>query len=146
MKEGDYLRLRRQIENRYAADLEALDRVWRMAHGSNPPKIMADDLQKGDVMRAVRNFVAASKGEPFTLNDVLKTLATLDRSFLAKKMAIRTALKRLLRRHAIEVTESHSGRKQALYTKVATEGQAGTASADEVDSDDFDEEDPLEGL
>jgi hypothetical protein len=81
ISERDYLKMRTEIENRCRLDLEALDRVWSMAHRGEPPPQKAKPQHSSNAI-------------PKTL-DIANTALEIATEALNKRATVRAAVQSL---------------------------------------------------
>lgn len=113
MTEKEYRRLKAMIEDRYKADLSALERVWALQGGSPTPS--GNFLRRSDrstITEAVRKAVANLQ-EQFTAKDILTSIHESQPD--AKLNAVSTVLKRLALEGAIEVVKKGTGTALSVY-------------------------------
>jgi hypothetical protein len=138
MTEEEYRRLKEQADNEHRLNLDALERVRRMAltasvetptatvllpgtgAGVGKPSAPSRPRQKksrdkGELLASVRDIVAASD-HPFTINHVLAELTKNDE--LVSRGSLQTVLARLREGGEIQVFRAGAGRIAAIYRKV----------------------------
>lgn len=118
----EYKQLRKQIEEEFQLELDALDKVWKRLQSIKSPSRVPKVTENGEKIPK-RNFSndlrAAIKGfsEEFTADDVEQAL--IDHGFVEKdkvnRLSITNALHRLHRRGEISVVQKGQGRIGAKY-------------------------------
>jgi len=118
MTEKEYLKLKEKIQAACKRDLEALDRVWSMSGGGQPPKGTEEgSAKKGQLIAAVREAVISLEGQ-FSLIEVEKALKSYDPSLtLPQRATLTQALSRMGEKGEIEVVSKGKGRAMTIYTQ-----------------------------
>ena len=119
MKESDYHRLRRQIEEKYKKDIEALERVWEMAKGDSAAKVENPRIE--GLTEAVKGVIREID-EPFNLRTVIAQLKEHPDRQIAeaaeqRPSSISTVLKRLEANGEIRLREKGSGKRASTYVR-----------------------------
>jgi predicted transcriptional regulator len=119
MKQRDYERLRREIEERYKGDLAALERIWQMAQGmdSNAAVEVAPRIE--GLTEAVR-AILPDLNEPFNLRSVIARLndnpdQQIVEAARNRPSSISTVLKRIEKAGEIRLIEKGSGKRASSY-------------------------------
>jgi hypothetical protein len=123
----DYERLRKQIEDRYRRDIEALDRVWEMANGASGTQKEASEARASSSTQsprvegltdAIRKALATITGT-FTLRDIMAKVMEVDpvvgEAIQDKPASVSSALKRLEGDDEISVVRKGSGKRPSEY-------------------------------
>lgn len=120
MTQQEYERLKTQAANEYHANLEAIERVYRMTQPLmpsrqgvirfDPPQDEDEDAPAtGAVIDAVREFAASMGAHGFTIIDIARDQPGL------RKGSVRNALSRLEESGFLEVIERGAGRTPHRY-------------------------------
>ena len=125
MREAEYKRLKRQIEAAFRRDMEALDRVWKMASKQASPhsRIASSNgaiaIEKGELSKAVEETVDTMVTGEFGLSDIERILkhAHYPWANQINRQSLSNALRRLCGKRIERVAEG-VGRKQARYVKI----------------------------
>lgn len=126
MKESEYKRLRRQIEDDYHKKIEALELVWEMAvdAASKKPKRKAPGKRqsKGVADELVGSALEAFAGHSFTVKHICEWIedhegGEVDRSTLSHK------LRTLAEKGKIEIEKEGKGRAPTVYRRVPSRAQ-----------------------
>jgi hypothetical protein len=116
MKEREYLRLKRQIEDDCRQKLNALELVWRMAQesGNNDP-VAPDGIKRGDLQNAILRAIGMFSTD-FTAEQMLAKIRVSDPEIggKAKASSVSSALKRM-DGNEIETVIRGLGRKPSVY-------------------------------
>jgi len=114
MKEREYLRLKRQIEDECRQKLNALDLVWQMA-SDNGNKEPDSGIKRGDLQHAILRAIAMFSHD-FTAEQVLAKIRANDPEIgeKAKASSVSSALKRM-NGNEIETVIRGLGRKPSVY-------------------------------
>ena len=114
MKEREYLRLKRQIEDDCLQKLDALELVWQMASdkGGKEPD---SGIKRGDLQSAILRAIATFSHD-FTAEQVLAKIRVNDPEIGEKTKAssVSSALKRMTG-NEIETVIRGIGRKPSVY-------------------------------
>jgi CRP-like cAMP-binding protein len=142
LNQRDYERLRKQIEDRYRRDIEALERVWEMAAaGSNGQKEPTNGRAPSGTQNhriegltdAIRKVLITIDGT-FTLRDIMARLSATDsiigESIKDKPASVSSALKRLESEGEISVVRKGTGKRPSEY-RVGDTPQARSDTAQE---------------
>jgi hypothetical protein len=117
MQEREYLRLRREIQERCRRDLESLDRVWQlsMESGGAKKEETGDGIKRGDLQNAIIRTVGQFEGT-FTAEDMHQKIKETEPEIgtKAKATSVSSALNRM-DGNEIEVVERGVGRKRSVY-------------------------------
>jgi hypothetical protein len=131
MNDAEYLHLRRQIESEYSQNLDALNRVWRLANGSSEPPTpslaMTGELRsrsgRGEIMTAIRENLNALSGN-FTWKAIRDRLSEARPELPANRTTISQVLRKLTDLGEINEVESGRGKRPAIYCTIQPpEGQ-----------------------
>jgi hypothetical protein len=115
MKEPEYRRLKRKIEDEYQEKLKALDMVFRMSGGASTKNDkQAGRESKGAVPQAVRNALQRMTGE-FTVREVEKQIKIADPTSAFKRASISSTLKRLAKDEEIVCIEEGKGKRGSKF-------------------------------
>ena len=120
VKEREYLRLRRQIEEDYRRKIEALETVWKLSQPSknsaSPESEGAPRPSRGTVDALVRG-VLPDLGEVFRPRDVMERLHVKhpDSKRFLLRSSVSSTLRRLVGEQKIEVVEQGSGKRPSRY-------------------------------
>ena len=121
MKESEYNRLRRQIEDEYQQKIDALELVWDMANSQQPKrakrKAPGKRQSKGIADALVDAALEAFSDEAFIVKDVCEWIekeegGEVDRTTLSHKLKARVI------RGEIEIVSEGKGRKPTVYRHV----------------------------
>jgi len=120
LKQKDYLRLRRQIEDKYRADIDALERVWQMAQPPESPA-KAETPRIEGLTEAVRGLLRTVP-EPFNLRSVIGRLnehpdQNIAQAARSRPASVSTVLKRLEKTGEIRLLEKGSGKRASSYAR-----------------------------
>lgn len=117
-----YKKLRQDIQDECTKQLEALEMVWKRIQADTQPKPASSS---GDAGHSTPNFsemirtVIGSLKEDFGANDIQQGL--IDHGFATKenvnRLAITTALYRLLKRGEILLVKKGQGSQGSIYRK-----------------------------
>jgi len=138
MNEREYRALRRTLDAEYHKNVEALDRVWRLAHldgaplptDQSVPQPPAEALPSGeenhearragsgDVIAAVREAIEEIEGR-FTWVEVSAGLEALNTETAFKRPTINQVLRRLVHERELAVIEKGRGKRASVYQKSA---------------------------
>ncbi len=112
MYEREYLRLKKEIEDRCRKDLEALERVWQLSKRDEPD----NKIKRGDLQNAIVRVVSELK-QDFTAEQVLARLKTAAPEIGEKTKAstVSSALKRMHENGEIDAVIRGIGRKPSVY-------------------------------
>lgn len=117
MKELEYRRLKRRIEDEYQEKLKALDMVFRMSGGASSKNGEQGRTSKGVVSQAVRSALLKMSGE-FGVRDIEKQIKTDDPTSAIKRASISSTLKRMAEDETeITCTEKGRGKKVSKYRR-----------------------------
>lgn len=151
MNERDYIRLKKQINERYQRDLEALERVWQMAQesnglvsisSSNRSYSSGDNVMRNEGLTEAIRSALRTFDDPFTvhivINRVSELFPDLAESVRQKPASVSSALKRLEKFREIEVIRVGSGKRPSEYRTinvmdVTTESNATPSKAEQID-------------
>jgi hypothetical protein len=127
MREKDYNKLRREIQEKCRQDIEALDRVWAMISGTSPGLVSSDFAGNGagsaaprieGLADAIREVLPAMP-ETFTIRDVIDAIGRgnpeLGASVREKPTSVSSALKRFEREKKITLTRVGVDKKPSEY-------------------------------
>jgi hypothetical protein len=136
----DYDRLKKQIEDRYRRDIEALERVWEMANGGagaqreSPEGRAATSTQHTRVeglTDAIRKVLATITGT-FTIRDIMARVIEIDQAvgeaIQDKPASVSSALKRLESEGEISVVRKGSGKRPSEYRVGSSSQENGETS------------------
>jgi hypothetical protein len=115
MREPEYKRLRRKIEDEYHEKMKALDMVFGMSGGTSPKNGANARKTKGAVPEAVRKALQKTTGE-FTVRDIEQQIKLDDPTSNFKRASISSTLKRLVGEE-ITITEEGKGKKGSKYRR-----------------------------
>jgi len=114
MQEREYLRLRREIEERHRRDLESLERVWELSGG--PTKREATDgIKRGDLQSAIIRALSQFTSD-FTAEQMHAKIKVTDPEIgeKAKPSSVSSALNRM-EGNELEIVIRGVGRKPSWY-------------------------------
>lgn len=107
----EYMRLKKQIEDKSKQELDALEMLWR-AYGSKDSG--SSDSQKKPVLaESIREVIKAIGGQ-FSVNEVANGLKNLGHHDI-ETTQLSNALNRLARRNEIIAVEKGKGRTPSVY-------------------------------
>ncbi len=112
MNDREYGRLKKQIEQEYHANLDALERIWRMSKkqsGSTP-----SNGKRGSLLVAARQ-AAAEKHGTFNLRDIEESIKRHNPDLTVRRASLSSTLLRLVEDGDLEVVEKGIGRKASTY-------------------------------
>lgn len=115
MREPEYKRLKRKIEDEYHERIKALDMVFSMSGGTSPKNGVNTRKTKGAVPEAVRKALQKTTGE-FTVRDIEQQIKLDDPTSNFKRASISSTLKRLVG-YEITITEEGKGKKGSKYRR-----------------------------
>jgi hypothetical protein len=122
MQEREYLRLKREIQERCRKDLESLERVWQLSMETGGAKLdSSDGIKRGDLQNAIIRAIGQFTGN-FTAEDMHQKIKETDPEIgaKAKPTSVSSALMRM-DGNEIEVIERGVGRKRSVYKAKKTE-------------------------
>ncbi len=114
MQEREYLRMKREIEERCRQDLAALERIWELSGGPKQGG-SSDGIKRGDlqnaIIRALGNFTT-----DFTAEQMHARIRVTDPEIgeKAKPSSVSSSLNRM-DGSEIEIIERGVGRKPSVY-------------------------------
>jgi hypothetical protein len=113
MQEREYLRLRREIEERYREDLASLERIWELARG--PENAGSDGIKRGDLQNAIIRALSQFTSD-FTAEQMHAKIKITDPEIgeKAKASSVSSSLNRM-DGNEIEVVVRGVGRKPSVY-------------------------------
>ncbi|PYS39697.1 MAG: hypothetical protein DMG14_13200 [Acidobacteria bacterium] len=114
MKEREYLRLKRQIENEYRQKIEALELIWKMA-GKSPGR--PERLPRLAVQQLVRAFLDQSRDDDFSLDEVFKYLRQTAPNVAVNRGSLSRVLQRLVLNGELELVSRGRGNKPSRYRR-----------------------------
>lgn len=109
MTEREYKRLRREIEERYKSDLEALERIWELSRRDAP-------ADRGQLKGLLKQVVERAEG-PFTAESIRREIEMIAPGFGAKPASVSRLLKRLAEQGDIAIVEKGEGRRPTKYAR-----------------------------
>jgi hypothetical protein len=116
MREPEYRRLKKKIEDEYRDKLKALDMVYRMAAPSNSHDNGNDARQsKGVVRQAVLKSLQSISGD-FSAREVENQIKIDDPTATYNRASISSTLKRM-ENHSIVVVLQGKGKRPTSYRK-----------------------------
>ena len=145
MNSRDYERIKRQIEQRYADDMAALERTWQLAQGLTPSRPESES-KPGDLTEAVRAAVnQIPPGEVFNKRIVTNLIRQTDDSIpeLSAREAVGWILKRMSDAGEIQMGRVGKGKRPTDYTRSSNNGHAPALSLEELERDEEPEALPL---
>jgi hypothetical protein len=112
MHDREYDRLKKQIEEEYRANLDALERIWRMSkkQGGSAPS----NGKRGSLLGAARQAVAEKHGT-FNLRDIEDSIKRHNPDLTVRRPSLSSTLLRLVEDGDLEVVEKGIGRKGSTY-------------------------------
>lgn len=116
MQEREYLRLRREIEERCKADLASLERVWELSRTSGgSKKDTGDGIKRGDLQNAIIRAIGQFATD-FTAEQMHARIKVTDPEIgeKAKPSSVSSALNRM-EGSEIEIVVRGVGRKPSVY-------------------------------
>jgi len=123
MNEAEFLELKKKLTDEFNRNLDALRRVWRIEHPSQPPPSSPDDsalpkarLPRGDVTNAVLQALSDARGD-FTWRDVRSWLADRQPDLAANRTTVSQILKKLAQSAVIVEVEVGRGKRPSRYVK-----------------------------
>ncbi len=121
MKPREYLRLKREIEERSRADLKALNRVWQMSGAGAVPSAgsregASESRTRGRLLTAARAAIKEIQGD-LTQQTVRSKIQEMDPVFgiTVKRASLSSALRRLAHDGELELVSAGSGKRQSVY-------------------------------
>jgi len=113
MQEREYLRLKREIEERYREDLASLERVWELSRG--PASGGSDGIKRGDLQNAIIRALGQFASD-FTAEQMHAKIKVTDPEIgeKAKPSSVSSSLNRM-EGNEIEVVIRGVGRKPSVY-------------------------------
>lgn len=120
MTQAEYERLKRRIQEEYHANLEALERVWKMAakSGAGEGDSPAARHKKGRLKEAVREAVTGLQ-DGFTATDVIDVLQKLYPDLDTSHASVSSTLRRLTESGDIALIQEGSGQRAGTYRRCA---------------------------
>ena len=115
MKEGEYLRLKRQTLAEYQKKIEAIETVWKLASKGKTGKF-AESGKRGGLTQEVRQIIESIRGN-FTIRDIEAALKKADSKRAIRLPSLSTILLRLSSDSAIKIITSGAGRQPTVYSK-----------------------------
>jgi hypothetical protein len=116
VREPEYKRLKRKIEDEYHEKLRALDMVFGMSGGSSAKSgTNGARKSKGAVPQAVRNALQKITGE-FSVRDIEQQIKVDDPASNFKRASISSTLKRLVGEEII-MTNEGKGKRGSKYRR-----------------------------
>jgi Fe2+ or Zn2+ uptake regulation protein len=127
MDEGEYRRLKQQIDEEYARNIEALRRIWRVSHQSPnipvpPPPDDVGDISprlrqaRGEITKAVHEAVNQTQG-PFSWRTIHKLVSELYPGIKPNRTTISQALRKLTDDNILEEISPKRGAIPAQYRR-----------------------------
>lgn len=119
MTEKDYLKLRKQIDERYRADVDALNRIWGLSNKVTPPSANETKDPKvqirGHLVQTIREIIPSIPGK-FTVHEIERRLIERVPEISIKRTSLSQVLKRLLEdEKIINLVEAGVGRAPSVY-------------------------------
>ena len=119
MNDREYARLKKQIEEEYRANLDALERIWKMSKKQGL-SAMANS-KRGSLLIAARQAIAEKHGT-FNLRDIEESIKRHNPDLPVRRASLSSTLLRLLEDGDLEVVEKGIGRKASIYRYKAKAG------------------------
>jgi hypothetical protein len=116
MQEREYLRLKREIEERCRKDLESLERVWELSKATEGPhRETGDGIKRGDLQNAIIRAIGQFASD-FTAEQMHAKIKVTNPEIgeKAKPSSVSSALNRM-EGNEIEVVIRGVGRKPSVY-------------------------------
>lgn len=123
MKEGEYLRLKRQALADYQKKVEAIETVWKLAGAKGKSGKSAGSGKKGGLTQEVRQIIESIRGN-FTLRDIETALKKADSKRAIRLPSLSTILLRLSSDSAIKIVTAGAGRQPTVYARPEPLAQA----------------------
>jgi hypothetical protein len=119
MNDREYDRLKKQIEEEYRTNLDALERIWKMSKkqsGTSP-----SNGKRGSLLIAARQ-AATEKHGTFNLRDIEESIKRHHPDLTVRRPSLSSTLLRLVEDGDLEVVEKGIGRKGSIYRTKAKAG------------------------
>lgn len=113
MNDREYDRLKKQIEEEYRANLDALERIWRMSKKQNSAAA-ASNGKRGSLLVAARQAITQRHGT-FNLRDIEEAIKRNNPDLTIRRPSLSSTLLRLVEDGEVEVVERGIGRKASTY-------------------------------
>jgi hypothetical protein len=118
MDEQEYERIKKEINSRHAKELEALETIWNIERGKQPPMDILGSVTWADMVRKVLPGLS----EPFGKFEIEKAVIEQFRGAKDKlrKNSLSGILTRMQQHHEIELVEAGSGPRPSTYRRKRT--------------------------
>jgi hypothetical protein len=114
MRDAEYHRLKKRIQQEYDEKIKALDMVFRISGGGSPAREANTRSSKGAVGQAVRAAIQKMSGN-FVVRDIENQLKSDDPTSKIKRASISSTLKRLADDDEIKLVEEGKGNKGSIF-------------------------------
>jgi DNA-binding transcriptional ArsR family regulator len=122
MNEREFLRLRRQLDEDYNRKVQALELVWEMACGPEPPPAHDTPDKVGKVAYSAEILAILSKiSSVFTVKDVEEAIKRDRPDIKMDRSTISHTLKRAARDDQLAVVETGKGKRPTKYRRVGSD-------------------------
>lgn len=113
MHDREYDRLKKQIEDEYHANLDALERIWKMSKKQGTSSSSSNG-KRGSLLVAARQAVTDKSGT-FNIRDIEDLIKKHNPDLMLRRASLSSTLLRLVEDGDLEVVEKGIGRKGSIY-------------------------------